>query len=111
MIRRKKPIERKKRLASVSAKRLAALAEYDLTRRRVLAEAKGACARCGWRPKRAGLDVHHIVPRSRGGLLGPCVALCRRCHDELHHGTTADRGRWIRKKSAGELDLGVNPSR
>ena len=28
--------------------------------------------------------VHHLVPRSRGGKLGPTTRLCSTCHRQLH---------------------------
>ena len=30
------------------------------------------------------LTSHHLVPRSRGGRLGPQVKLCPTCHRQLH---------------------------
>ena len=39
------------------------------------------CSRCG----RTGIiEMHHVVPRSRGGHRGPVVALCERCHHHHH---------------------------
>lgn len=91
-INRKSRIVRKTRLARVSAKRLRELREYAMLRRAVLRAAAGKCSRCSALRK---LDVHHIERRSRSGLFGPCVALCRRCHDEIHFGRPADRDRWL----------------
>ena len=31
-----------------------------------------------------GYTVHHLVPRSRGGRLGPKAKLCPTCHRQLH---------------------------
>ena len=47
--------------------------------------AKGSkCERCGW--NRATCDVHHAVPRSRGGknTISNGMVLCPNCHRELH---------------------------
>lgn len=92
-LKRKTRLTRKKRLARISARRAEELRAYAVIRRSVLRKAGGHCARCKARRK---LDVHHITPRSRGSLLGPCVALCRRCHDEIHFGRPEDREQWIR---------------
>lgn len=42
------------------------------------------CSRCGW--DKARCDVHHIVPRSKGGLnkLSNAEVICPNCH-RLHH--------------------------
>lgn len=44
------------------------------------------CGNCGAEDREAKLDVHHIVPRGRGGsnLMSNQVVLCRRCHDAAH---------------------------
>ena len=41
------------------------------------------CVRCGGRD---GLQCHHVVPRTAGGLDVPsnCRTLCQTCHDGLH---------------------------
>ena len=43
----------------------------------------GRCQRCG-RPE--GLEAHHVIPRTAGGLDAPSNVrmLCRPCHDGLH---------------------------
>ena len=42
------------------------------------------CSRCGW--DKAMCDVHHIVPRSKGGLnkLSNAEVICPNCH-RVHH--------------------------
>lgn len=44
------------------------------------------CANCVAEEHEATLDVHHIVPRGKGGsnLMSNQVLLCRRCHDAAH---------------------------
>lgn len=49
------------------------------------------CTRCGWTPTNRNefygrLDVHHIVPISRGGSnkLSNLTTLCRTCHRREH---------------------------
>ncbi|ACX51981.1 HNH endonuclease [Ammonifex degensii KC4] len=45
----------------------------------------GTCVLCG---SRKDLQVHHLVPRSKGGTDTPAnlVVLCRECHRKLHAG-------------------------
>lgn len=45
------------------------------------------CQHCGWKSYDGrGLNVHHIVPRSRGGSDEPnnLVVLCKECHARIH---------------------------
>lgn len=44
------------------------------------------CNKCGRRADETRLDLHHIVPRSRGGKSDPDNArlLCRSCHEKRH---------------------------
>ena len=41
------------------------------------------CQRCGGH---TGLECHHVIPRTAGGLDTPsnCRTLCQACHDVLH---------------------------
>jgi 5-methylcytosine-specific restriction endonuclease McrA len=43
------------------------------------------CENCGW--DRAKCDVHHILPKSRGGknTIDNARVLCPNCHREHHH--------------------------
>lgn len=49
----------------------------------VIARDGHQCVRC---PSTVGLEVHHIVPLSRGGLtvMSNMITLCRTCHDQRH---------------------------
>lgn len=51
----------------------------------VRAARKSFCAVCG---SHYGLQVHHIVPRSRGGgdVPGNLITLCFECHAKVHEG-------------------------
>ena len=40
------------------------------------------CELCRREAKR--YTVHHLVPRSQGGRLGPTTRLCSTCHKQLH---------------------------
>ena len=44
------------------------------------------CANCGVADDKAVLDVHHIVPRGKGGSnrMSNLILLCRQCHDAAH---------------------------
>ena len=44
-------------------------------------EQQAWCAICG---ATGHIEMHHAVPRSRGGKRGPVVALCGRCHHHHH---------------------------
>lgn len=50
----------------------------------VIREKGSKCEICGW--NRARCDVHHILPRSKGGLntINNGAVLCPNCHRELH---------------------------
>ncbi len=54
-------------------------------RRLVLARARSKCQRPGCDQTRF-LEIHHIIPRSRGGTNDPdnCICLCGSCHKLLH---------------------------
>lgn len=66
----------------------------------VLLRAGGRCERCsihGSETPLGFLDVHHRLPRSRGGsdCVENLVALCRPCHEAIHHHTADDWRDWI----------------
>ena len=52
----------------------------------VLKRSGGACERCGYRPyKRGGLQIHHLsYDRVGHESLEDLIAICPRCHMELH---------------------------
>jgi 5-methylcytosine-specific restriction endonuclease McrA len=41
------------------------------------------CQNCGKKKRKTNLEVHHIIPRSKGGTndINNCVTLCKYCHD------------------------------
>ena len=65
-----------------------------LVRQEAERRAKGACGDCGYPAPfltpagRPFLEVHHILPLSRGGLdvIENVIALCPNCHRRRHHG-------------------------
>jgi 5-methylcytosine-specific restriction endonuclease McrA len=75
------------------------------TKARLVAEAGGACAICGYSHYVGALEFHHVDPeqksfalsargltRSIEGLraeLAKCVLLCSNCHAEVEGGVTA----------------------
>lgn len=90
-IRRKVPLSRKSRLRPVSPKRRLEAPERTRVVRRVLERDVLCRARvsteCTAMLPREAVDVHEILPRSRGGdYLDPaeCIGVCRFCHDWLH---------------------------
>jgi phage terminase large subunit GpA-like protein len=65
------------------------------TRREVLARDRHRCQApgCG---RRRYLEVHHVVPRERGGSndLANLVTLCSACHRLMHERTAGGRTVW-----------------
>lgn len=61
------------------------------------------CANCRASGPEVTLDVHHIVPRGRGGSdrMSNLVLLCRRCHDAAHGKGTAPT---VEFESTGDMD-------
>lgn len=59
-----------------------------------------ACVNCG----APASDVHHIVPRSRGGLdvLGNLASLCLTCHGLVHGATMARLSSEARQRARSE---------
>jgi hypothetical protein len=59
---------------------------HEITNVAVREQYENRCANCGAEDHEAILDVHHIVPRGRGGsnLMSNQIVLCRRCHDATH---------------------------
>ena len=59
-------------------------------RKEVFARDKGVCQdrRNGVKCGRPGVDVHHVIPLSRGGTTtkGNLITLCKGCHDRRHPG-------------------------
>jgi 5-methylcytosine-specific restriction endonuclease McrA len=55
---------------------------YKQLRKTILERDGWRCQNCGTRQR---LDVHHIIPRARGGEDHErnLITLCRSCHDEL----------------------------
>ena len=61
------------------------------TREAVHVRDRGQCANCRASGPDVTLDVHHIVPRGRGGSdrMSTLILLCRQCHDAAHEQATA----------------------
>ena len=55
---------------------------YQQLRRTILERDGFRCQNCGMRQR---LDVHHIIPRGRGGgdQERNLITLCRTCHNDL----------------------------
>jgi len=58
---------------------------WERIREAVLLRDGYRCKRCGRAPGRSNLEVHHIVPKHRGGrdVSENLATACRRCHIEL----------------------------
>lgn len=86
-------LSRATRLKPVGKRGAADREAIERVRQVVLARAGQRCERCG---ERRPLDLHHRLPRSRGGTHGVenLVALCRDCHRAVHAGAS-DAGGWI----------------
>lgn len=86
-------LKRSTRIRPVGKRGAADREAIERVRQVVLARAGQRCERCG---ERRPLDLHHRLPRSRGGAheAGNLVALCRVCHRAVHAGA-ADAHRWI----------------
>lgn len=61
------------------------------TREAVYVRDRGQCANCRASGPDVTLDVHHVVPRGRGGSnrMSNLILLCRQCHDAAHGRATA----------------------
>ncbi len=61
------------------------------TREAVHERNRGHCANCGASDSDSNPDVHHVVPRGRGGFdrLSNLALRCRQCHDVVHGEGTA----------------------
>jgi nitrate/TMAO reductase-like tetraheme cytochrome c subunit len=81
-------------LAQVSDKRIVELRTYAKKRKAYL-ESHPVCERCH---EQAATDIHHTAKRY-GGLLNVeslWRAVCRRCHDAIHHNPKAARAKgWL----------------
>ena len=78
---------------------------WMLLRRKLIREAGHQCVRCG---RNGRMELHHIVPVSKGGDAydeSNIEVLCRRCHMEHHHpGATKfyhERNLWLGRLLAG----------
>lgn len=62
------------------------------------------CQRCGFADCRC-LEVHHIVPTSKGGdnSLDNAQTLCSNCHKIVHH--EMDQLQQLKEKSKDQLEL------
>lgn len=64
--------------------------DWPKKRREVLRRDNYMCRHCERHEDMRGvsLEVHHLVPRSRGGTHQKCnlVTMCRHCHNRAHHG-------------------------
>lgn len=88
--------------------------DWQQVRKTVLARDHGTCCLCGAAPGADELDVHHLIPRSAGGLDDPgnLITLCDGCHATRHpnlHASLARRtierwglriARWIDRDGA-----------
>lgn len=61
------------------------------------------CMNCYRERDDVTLDVHHAVPRGRGGSnrLSNLILLCRQCHDAAHGQAMAPRVKWY---TNGQMD-------
>lgn len=86
-------LSRSARLKKVGRRGAADREAIALVRAEVLARCGGRCERCWGRRK---LDLHHRLPRSRGGehTAANLCALCRVCHAQVHAGSS-DAAKWI----------------
>lgn len=69
---------------------------------KVLKRAATACKICGW--NECSLDIHHIVPISKGGFnnLENLIALCPCCHRKSHNGFFTIE--YLQERSMKDLD-------
>lgn len=60
--------------------------QWQTIRKDVLERDQGTCRLCGTAPASGELDIHHLVPRSAGGLDDPAnlITLCDGCHGTRH---------------------------
>lgn len=72
-------------------------------REAVIERDRGQCVNCQASGPDTTLDIHHIVPRGRGGSdkLSNLALLCRQCHDAAHGEGTAPT---VQFESTGEMD-------
>lgn len=72
------------------------------TREAVHERDRGQCVNCRASGPEVTLDVHHIVPRGRGGSdrLSNLILLCRQCHDAAHEQATAPT---VHFRSTGDM--------
>lgn len=102
--------EKRLRKALRRAARKSKAADWRLVESKplVLNRARGRCERCSCRVRPDRVEVHHIVPRSRGvgwpGLHEPenLVALCNYCHRAIHEHRVPDWRTWLRPRPLDE---------
>jgi hypothetical protein len=86
----------------------AQLAEWSKTRNAMLKRARFTCQRCNERKPKGELSVHHIVPRSEGGMerSGNLITLCHPCHDfvEIQFPTLRNRAQIVGSQDWNERD-------
>lgn len=56
-------------------------------RAKLLEEHGGLCQNCQRQPDYRGLQLHHLLFKSRGGVTSDsnCVLICARCHSKYHN--------------------------
>lgn len=69
---------------------------------RILKRMKATCAICGWNEARC--DIHHIVPKSKGGTndMDNLICVCPNCH-RLCHSTDRYSVEFLKERSLGML--------
>jgi 5-methylcytosine-specific restriction endonuclease McrA len=75
----------------------AAAAEYQAVRDARRAHAHGLCEIAGPTCTRWGTEVHHVLPRSKGGAdeFGNCLLTCQMCHAHAHNNPAWARERGV----------------
>lgn len=69
--------------------------DWQSIRKVVLARDENTCVSCGKVPATSEADVHHVIPRSAGGLDDPSnlITLCDGCHAARHPNLQASLAR------------------
>lgn len=76
---------------------------HEITNVAIREQYENRCINCSAEDHEATLDVHHIVPRGRGGsnLMSNQTVLCRRCHDAAHGKAMAPT---VQSMSTGKME-------